>query len=751
MTTPASAFGGALIVSELANVRHLIASRWLGDTPVDAGVGEITLHSHQTDAVARMRVALNEYGGVLLADAVGLGKTYVALALARDARHPLIVTPAALRDMWADALARTGQGAELRTHEWLSRTSSDARTQDWDLVIVDEAHHARNPATRRYRALAALTTRARVVLLSATPVHNSARDLAALLALFLGARAWTLAPADLARCVVRREHTTVRTTQRIPVASEPRWLALPHRDDIVARLLTLPSPLPPSDGGNAGVLVAHALVRRWMSSDAALRSTLHRRAARATALAAALEEGRYPTSAELRAWIGSPEDGAVQLAFPTFVASPSTCDDAALLAAVREHGTAVRLLLRELGAMPSCDEERADRLREIRARHPGERVVAFTVFADTARALFQLLRREPGVGLLTAHGAQVAGGCIARADALARFAPDASRRPAPHPRDAIDVLIATDLLSEGVNLQDASVVVHLDLPWTPARLEQRVGRVARLGSRHERTAVYALAPPASAEALVHVERRLREKIRVAGRALGIAGGILPGIHHQAADTRSPSKVVEHLRDILRVWQQQPVTQELATGADVPLVAAAQSDRDGFLALLRRPDTSRVLLGAAGSAVSDAPATVLAAAERASSTAVTPSERSVASATATIALWTMRARTRGDVQLRDVASARARRALLHRVAAIARRATPDRRPALAALASQARRAATLPCGAGAERVLDELARATMPDEAWLRAVGAFEALHRRTETASDGELELEALIVFESDR
>ena len=47
------------------------------------------------------------------------------------------------------------------------------------------------------------------------------------------------------------------------------------------------------------------------------------------------------------------------------------------------------------------------------------------------------------------------------------------------------LLLTTDLASEGVNLQDASVVVHLDLPWTAARLEQRVGRVARLASAHD--------------------------------------------------------------------------------------------------------------------------------------------------------------------------------------------------------------------------------------------------------------------------
>ena len=72
-------------------------------------------------------------------------------------------------------------------------------------------------------------------------------------------------------------------------------------------------------------------------------------------------------------------------------------------------------------------------------------------------------------------------------------------------------MITTDLLSEGVNLQGASVIVHLDVPWTPAGLEQRVGRAARMGSRHACVHVHGIAPPAAAERLLTLERRLARK------------------------------------------------------------------------------------------------------------------------------------------------------------------------------------------------------------------------------------------------
>ncbi|MGH7689279.1 MAG: helicase-related protein, partial [Gemmatimonadaceae bacterium] len=113
-----------------------------------------------------------------------------------------------------------------------------------------------------------------------------------------------------------------------------------------------------------------------------------------------------------------------------------------------------------------------------------------------------------------------AGG--SRAVNCSRSSPRAPARPrrTPHAH-RVTMLITTDLLSEGVNLQEANVVVHADLPWSPARAEQRVGRVRRLTSPHDRVFVYAFRPPASADHLLHLERRLRHKIALAARAVGI--------------------------------------------------------------------------------------------------------------------------------------------------------------------------------------------------------------------------------------
>src|SRR5439155_26164339 len=122
-------------------------------------------------------------------------------------------------------------------------------------------------------------------------------------------------------------------------------------------------------------------------------------------------------------------------------------------------------------------------------------------------------------GMLTARAARIVTGRLSRDELLARFAPEGQGSRAYAPHEAVTLLLATDLLSEGVNLQDASIVIHLDLPWNPARLSQRVGRVRRPGGAalvHS----YLVAPPAGAALLLDVERRLRDKLGTAARAIG---------------------------------------------------------------------------------------------------------------------------------------------------------------------------------------------------------------------------------------
>lgn len=503
----------------LRAARAAIARAALDALP-DAALGDVILRADQRLTVSRAGRALDRVGGCLIGEDVGRGKTFVALAIARRWDAPLVIGPAALRSTWRMAAQRAGVEHVFESHESLSRGHVPIRP--FDGIIVDESHHFRTPATRRYAGLAALAARAPIILLSATPLQNRARDLAAQIALFFGERAFALGMTELSRFIIRSDSAVLN----MPMVAPPQWLPLDVDDTkILAAILDLAPAARPLDGGDAGVLRTINLVRAWASSRAALQATLHARRRVATAIEQALEAGRTPTRREARAWTGA--DDVIQLGFASLLVSSSGHMTDAV---VRDDLGSIQRLLALLKTLPDPDVARAAALRALRREHPASRILAFSEFASTVGALFCALRNDAGVGMLTANEARIASGRISRDDLLGNFSPVAQGRHSPPLCENVSLLLATDLLSEGVNLQDADVVVHLDLPWNPAKMAQRVGRVRRPGGSAE-VQSYLMSPPTNAAILLDVEARLRKKLETTVRAVGENFAVLP---HMAA-------------------------------------------------------------------------------------------------------------------------------------------------------------------------------------------------------------------------
>ena len=537
----------------------------LGDAPSELRVGTITLHSHQRSAVTRIRRILATNGGALLCDAVGLGKTYVALAVAMRFDTVAIIAPATLADMWRQALCATHLTAEFISIESLGRNGPPNRKRS--LLVVDEAHHLRNSCTRRYSELAKMCTLSRVLFLSATPLHNSRDDLSALVALFAGVRAYGMSDADMAQLIVRRGTIAGAASDHIPIVQHVPPCVLTGDESVLDLILALPPPVPPSDGGVATRLVLHGLVRQWVSSNAALVAALRRRIARSHGLLASLDAGRYPTAAELCAWVFA--EDTVQLAFTELLtpAPITTCALDSLAATLRTHVQALTELL--IATQQRDDTPIADFVREIHAQHPGERIVAFSCYAETATALYHMLRNDGHAALLTARGTLIASGPTARADILRQFAPGDDARLGFSDHETVRLLIATDLLSEGVNLHEASIVVHLDLPWTAARLQQRIGRLARLGSRHPRVLSYSVHPPPRAESLLHEVDIIARKANVARSILGTTQPT-----PFTRDSSEPAALLcgEHIQEVLEQWRQADHSNSVTAGSAVAVAS-----------------------------------------------------------------------------------------------------------------------------------------------------------------------------------
>ena len=743
-----------LLQRELDRARALIATSALVDAP-SAALGSIVLRPDQVETVRRVRAHLRRDGGCLLADDVGTGKTYVALAAARAWPRALIVVPASLRSTWGQAARRADVRCAFVTHEALSR--GRALAGQFDGIVVDESHRFR-PTSRRHAALAELTAGVPLLMLSATPMQNRARELAAQLALFLGEVAYGFEPAQLTRWVVR---SATDATLPLPRVRPPRWLPVDADDaDVLRAILALPPPPRAADAGDGGLLLQLSLVRAWASSRAALEATVERRQRTLAAIDQCHLEGRLPTNRELRSWTGA---GDVQLGFPTLLAENVTGAEqhTALARAIERERDALAALLRTIGRVADPDSTRVEVLRAVRRAHAGDSILAFSEWRSTVHTYWRALRNEPGVGVLSAHEARIASGRITRDEVLARFAPRAQGVRAPTAHERVTLLITTDLLSEGVNLQDAAVVVHLDLPWNPARLAQRLGRIRRPGGASD-VSSYLMSPPARAALLLQAESRLRAKLARAERTVGRSVGVLPALgasgldrtldpgQHSGCETASWSaaEVYGEIERRLARWRPAAGHDGRPIGGDHDIIAAVRAGASGWIARL---DDGRLVAvhtdGGRRVGPGSAPDTILPALDLASGAPRRLGDDERDSALREVDEWISRDWTQRSCGL-DVIDTPIRRRL-RRALDDTLRATPrHRRAELLRSITTVRSALTQPLPLGLERALDALAGGDSPRAHWVAdAVTVVESAPIRTGITGATRPRCRALIVF----
>ncbi|MBI2185927.1 MAG: DEAD/DEAH box helicase [Acidobacteria bacterium] len=418
----------------------------------------------------------------LIADAVGLGKTIqaglmIAEMLARrpDARA-LVVAPAGLRDQWCDELGRRfgldpvvldapgvaqlSAGLPPEVNPWTVRqvaiTSIDyvkrpetmrgLETLTWDVVVFDEAHNLTGRSDRA-AAAALLADRARVlVLLTATPHSGDETAFARLCGL-------GNPDGEEPLVVFRRTRADAATggSRRAPIL---RIRPTPAEAAMHAALMRY-ARLVWTEGAGGARLVASVLARRACSSAASLARSVERRLALLTDSGAA----DHPQPALP---YGDEDD-----------AEPDTLLGLPGLRNAADERRRLEVLLR-LARDAAERESKLAALERVLER-ANEPAIVFTEYRDTLRQIARALGVE---GLVELHGGLTRR---ERADALRRFTTGGAR-----------VLLATDAGSEGLNLHHGCrLLINLELPWTPLRLEQRAGRVDRIG-QHRRVHIVHL-------------------------------------------------------------------------------------------------------------------------------------------------------------------------------------------------------------------------------------------------------------------
>ncbi len=464
------------------------------------------------------------FRGALLADAVGLGKTFVTLAVAGHYDQVTAVVPSSIVTQWHRASASVNVRIEVVSTEALSRGTT---VPPAELLVVDEAHRFRNPHTRRYDTLARGIGGADVLLITATPIVNHSADLVHLLRLFLADNTLAfLGVNSLEQAAVENRHAELvhaiaplfvarsvdsvpSLRHQIPRTTDGVVLRPPPVPTIILeRLVQLIDRLEFASvaGEGTSTLLRHHLLHRLASSAPALVQTARRHLQYVDRAIAACARGEHYSRPDLARLVTTHDE--LQLDLTDLL---STSSDTPLQ--TRNLECERRILVAIIDAIASVDRPsspKAARLRQLLAGRSSKTVVFVTALATAFEVAAELGWRELAV---VGNGtAWIASGHIPVQEALSLFAPDARRAPPPSRALKTRYLIATDFASEGLNLQDANGVVHYDLPWTPLRLAQRHGRVARLGSRHHEVAVWWFAPPRVLARAMRIETRLATKV-----------------------------------------------------------------------------------------------------------------------------------------------------------------------------------------------------------------------------------------------
>ncbi|PJJ54614.1 helicase-related protein [Hymenobacter chitinivorans] len=594
---------------------------------------------YQLDAVTDGFRKLRQHHGFFLADVVGLGKTIVGTLIAkrfcqfvRSAVHTprvLIIAPPALVVNWREAtrdfaLQRFG-AYDILPNGSLHKLPHEA--EDYDLIIVDEAHKFRNDTAGAYGQLQRLCKtptrrkvygtdaleRKRVILISATPLNNRPEDIANLLYLFQDSKQSSLEGVDNLQHFFRQrtdeyeklkkvskadmraglqrlyteirvkvlEQVTVRRTRTDLLGNElyrqdlaQQGIVFPEVGKPIVQLYQLEPGLealfdetvaalskPESGTSQTGRLTYNRyraianlvgpkkekykyaerisnslehimrtmLLKRMDSSFRAFRSSLRRFAAANDAMLKMFADGRIYIAPNLPVTdlvLNDRLDELEQLVLERAELDPSievcTPDDfdKDFLPGLQSDKALVWPLLERWEEYRHLDPKLDAFLEAMEPqffapdRNPGQKLVIFSEARDTTQYLAEKLAEHSSRRVLVIDSAN-----RERLMPTVRANFDANVKDGERQHN-YDILLATEVLAEGVNLHRASSIVNYDTPWNSTRLMQRIGRVNRIGSVAKRVYVYNFFPTAQVNSTIGLEAKAYLKLQAFHEALG---------------------------------------------------------------------------------------------------------------------------------------------------------------------------------------------------------------------------------------
>ena len=550
---------------------------------------QVDLNPHQIDAALfALKSPLSK--GVLLADEVGLGKTIeagivLAQRWAERKRRLLLVVPATLRKQWSTELAdkfylpslilETKNFKEAEAHgnknpferddviiitsyQFAARKADYIQKVGWNLVVIDEAHRVRNSWQKKNKmgkALKDATAHVRKVLLTATPLQNSAMELFGLLSFIdpysFGSeesfRAQYVRLADegrfqdlrkriepfFYRTLRRQVLEYIKYTKRIALTETytPDDEEQSFYDDFTAWLSRKDLFSVPASQRALLTLVLHKLLA---SSTFAVQNALDRMEQRLTDLSAewAVEdvlEDLDGVDAEVEEW-EEEDEGTTEV------------DQAAQADALARELGEIREFQRRVRAIST--NAKGDKLltalelgfRKMYDLGAADKAIIFTESKRTQKYLEQILADSPYAGSVVLFNGdnkdpsskKIYKEWLERNKGSDRVtgSPNSDMRAAlvDYFKHSAKIMIATEAAAEGVNLQFCSLLINYDLPWNPQRIEQRIGRCHRYGQKYDVVVVNFLNTKNRADERVY--ELLQEKFRLFDGVFGASDEVL---------------------------------------------------------------------------------------------------------------------------------------------------------------------------------------------------------------------------------
>ncbi len=598
---------------------------------------EITrkLADFQKVAVKQASQIIKDYGGVFVADVVGLGKSYIGAAIVKhfertDHARPLILCPAPLVEMWELYNERYELNARVLSTGFLRESNGDAnfllkdpKYKDRDFLLIDESHNFRHPDTQRYKVVQSfLATGRRCCFLTATPRNKSAWDIYNQIKLFHQGEQSDL-PVDppllrdyfrliekgerklqnlLVNILIRRTRNHIlrwygfdkETNERVDPARFADYVEGKRRAYVIVagnhqyfpkrELETIeysiegayqglyqqirgylgkprkgqPITAPTNEltyaryglwhyvkkskqdqepytslhraGVNLRGLIRVLLFKRFESSVDAFRKTVARLLRMQEAFLGALAQGFVPAGEDAQAILYESdfEEQSDLLDALRGVSSRYSAADFEV-ERLREHIEHDNALLDKiLELVKPITSEKDAKLQTLLTRlsklplKEGKRLI-FTEYADTARYLYENLNpgeKRDDIDVIFSSDKS-------KARVVGRFSPLSNPEYVPLPGESeLNTVVATDVLAEGLNLQDCDKVINYDLHWNPVRLIQRFGRIDRIGSEYDVVYAFNFLPETGIDRELGLKRVLHNRIQEIHDTIGEDSAIL---------------------------------------------------------------------------------------------------------------------------------------------------------------------------------------------------------------------------------